>query len=103
MYSSAVCSASRNPADARTNQSYHRAGMPRFVALLRAISNVPMQPFRAQMEALRFASVETFGMSGNILFDTPRTDAASLERRLRRTTVPVMSRPMMNGWGSSMG
>jgi uncharacterized protein (DUF1697 family) len=52
----------------------------RFVALLRAISNVSMKPFREKMEDLGFTDVESYGMSGNLLFNTKRMDVSTLER-----------------------
>lgn len=52
------------------------------VALLRAISNVGMQPFREGMEALGFTAVESYGMSGNLLFNADSTDIATLERHI---------------------
>lgn len=65
----------------------------RYVALLRAISNVPMQPFREAMHALGFDDVESYGMSGNLLFTVRETDAASLERRIAaRLGTPAMVR-----------
>ncbi len=51
----------------------------RYVALLRAISNVSMKPFRKRMEELGFTDVESYGMSGNLLFNAKRADIASLE------------------------
>jgi uncharacterized protein (DUF1697 family) len=43
--------------------------VPDYLVLLRAISNVPMEPFRKAMaEELGFDHVESHGMSGNILF-----------------------------------
>src|SRR5688572_28061046 len=42
--------------------------MGRYVALLRAISNVGMAPFREGMEALGYTEVASFGMSGNLIF-----------------------------------
>lgn len=54
----------------------------RYVALLRAISNVSMVPFRAAIEALGFTEVESFGMSGNLIFSTAKTPAADLELRI---------------------
>jgi uncharacterized protein (DUF1697 family) len=52
------------------------------VALLRAITNLPMQPFRDAMEEMGFTDVESYGMSGNLLFDAPTSDARALERRI---------------------
>ena len=54
----------------------------RYVALLRAISNVSMKPFREKMEELGFTDVESYGMSGNLLFNTKGKDLKRLERRL---------------------
>lgn len=52
----------------------------RYVALLRAISNVSMQPFRAALEELGFTDVESYGMSGNFLFNATPSDTGLLER-----------------------
>lgn len=54
----------------------------RFLALLRAISNVPMKPFRDAMREMGFTSVESYGMSGNLLFDAATNDTSTLERRI---------------------
>jgi Protein of unknown function (DUF1697) len=56
----------------------------RYVALLRAITNVPMKPFRDAMEDMGFTDVESYATSGNLLFDAPTTDARSLERRIAK-------------------
>ena len=56
----------------------------RFVALLRAITNVPMKPFRDAMHEMGFADVQSYGMSGNLLFEASTTDAGALERRIAR-------------------
>jgi uncharacterized protein (DUF1697 family) len=54
-----------------------------YVALLRAISNVSMAPFREAMEReLGYTDVETYGMSGNILFTAPATPISTLEKRI---------------------
>ena len=46
------------------------AGRPRcYLVLLRAITNVPMKPFRDAMQDMGFTDVESYGMSGNLLFD----------------------------------
>jgi Protein of unknown function (DUF1697) len=58
--------------------------MPRYAALLRAISNVGMASFRKAMEELGFAEVESYGMSGNLLFTAHRSDPASLERHIAK-------------------
>lgn len=66
----------------------------RYVAFLRAINVggrfVKMDVLRAQFTALRFADVETFIASGNVLFSAPASvDRAaledSIERRLAKT------------------
>lgn len=54
----------------------------RYVALLRAITNVSMKSFREKMEELGFTDVESYGMSGNLLFNTKEKDKKSLEQRL---------------------
>jgi uncharacterized protein (DUF1697 family) len=54
----------------------------RYVALLRAISNVGMQPFRQAIEELGFTAVESYGTSGNLLFSADRSDTRALERRI---------------------
>jgi uncharacterized protein (DUF1697 family) len=54
----------------------------RYVALLRAISNVSMTSFRKQMEELGFTDVESYGMSGNLLFNAKAKDKKSLEQRI---------------------
>jgi uncharacterized protein (DUF1697 family) len=54
----------------------------RYVALLRAISNVSMAPFRAAIEELGHADVESFGMSGNLIFSADGAGIAALERRI---------------------
>jgi uncharacterized protein (DUF1697 family) len=53
-----------------------------YVALLRAIRNVPMQPFREAMAELGFSDVESFGMSGNLLFNAGGGAATAFERRI---------------------
>ena len=57
--------------------------MAHYVALLRAISNVSMAPFREAIEReLGYSDVETYGMSGNILFTAPQTPISTLEKRI---------------------
>jgi len=53
-----------------------------YVALLRAISHVEMKPFREAMEKLGFTDVESYGMSGNIIFNAKRSSLESLEGRI---------------------
>jgi len=59
-----------------------RASSHRFLALLRAISHVPMKPFRDAMEEMGFTSVESYGMSGNLMFDAATNDTSTLERQI---------------------
>jgi len=70
------------------------ATRPRYVALLRAISNVGMQSFRRALEELGFADVESYGMSGNLLFNAKESDKTLLERRIatRFRTVVIVRR-----------
>jgi len=60
----------------------------RYIAFLRAINvgghNVKMDHLRALFEELGFSNVETFIASGNVLFDSPSTDAAALEERIEQ-------------------
>jgi hypothetical protein len=56
----------------------------RYLALLRAITNLPMKPFRDAMQEMGFSDVESYGISGNLLFDAATTDVGSLERRIAR-------------------
>lgn len=58
----------------------------RHVAFLRAVNvggrTVKMDHLREIFAALRFANVETFIASGNVLFDTSAADLGALERRI---------------------
>lgn len=54
------------------------------MALLRAVTNTPMKPFRDAMESMGFTDVESYATSGNLLFDAPTTDVRSLERGIAR-------------------
>jgi uncharacterized protein (DUF1697 family) len=54
----------------------------RSVALLRAITNMPMKPFRDAMQEMGFTGVESYGMSGNLLFDATGRDTKTLERKI---------------------
>jgi uncharacterized protein (DUF1697 family) len=51
-----------------------------YVALLRAISNLSMEPFRRALEGFGFTDVHSYGMSGNLMFNTERADIAGVER-----------------------
>jgi uncharacterized protein (DUF1697 family) len=63
------------------------------VAFLRAISNVGMKPFRDAMEELGFTDVESYGMSGNLLFNARGSDKAAMEERIaRRLGTPAFVR-----------
>jgi uncharacterized protein (DUF1697 family) len=65
----------------------------RYVALLRAISNVRMGPFRDALRELGFIDVESYGTSGNLMFTTDHLDTAVLERRIgARLDVTVLVR-----------
>jgi uncharacterized protein (DUF1697 family) len=67
-----------------------RAAQPdaltRYVAFLRAINVgghvVKMDALRRHFESLRLKSVETFIASGNVIFEAPAHDAASLEEEI---------------------
>jgi uncharacterized protein (DUF1697 family) len=68
----------------------------RYVALLRAIANVSMAPFRQAMEEMGFSDVESLGMSGNLLFETGEADVAAMEAQIGgrfRTTAVLRSGP----------
>jgi uncharacterized protein (DUF1697 family) len=58
----------------------------RYVAFLRAINVgghiVKMDALRKLFEGLRFANVETFIASGNVIFDSGATDVSKLERQI---------------------
>ena len=58
----------------------------RYVAFLRAINVgghiVKMDHLRKLFEALRFANVETFIASGNVIFDCGAADGSKLERQI---------------------
>src|SRR5215467_4373855 len=62
--------------------------MPKFVAFLRAINVgghiVKMDHLRSLFEELRFANVETFIASGNVIFDTKTSNVKSLERKIEK-------------------
>lgn len=48
--------------------------------MLRAIANVPMEPLRSALEELGFDRVESYGMSGNLIFDAGDAGRPLLER-----------------------
>jgi uncharacterized protein (DUF1697 family) len=60
--------------------------MQRYVAFMRALNvgghTVKMDHLRSLFEALGFTGVESFIASGNIVFQSPPTDAAGLEERI---------------------
>jgi Protein of unknown function (DUF1697) len=58
-------------------QLCHAPRVPRYAALLRAISNVEMAPLRRRLESLGFTDVESYGTSGNFLFTTERSPRAA--------------------------
>ena len=59
--------------------------MPRYAAFLRAVNVgghiVRMEELRRVLTAAGFSDVETFIASGNVIFSSPVTDTAALERR----------------------
>lgn len=60
--------------------------MQKCIAFLRAINvgghTVKMERLRALFEELGLAKVETFIASGNVIFESPLEDAASLEKQI---------------------
>ena len=64
------------------------SALSRYIALLRAINVgghvVKMEDLRRHFADLGVANVATFIASGNVIFDTPETDPAALERRIER-------------------
>jgi uncharacterized protein (DUF1697 family) len=61
--------------------------MPTHVALLRGINvgknnRIAMADLRAALEDLGYEGVSTYIQSGNVLFSTPRTDAAAIAREI---------------------
>ena len=60
--------------------------MSRFIAFLRAINvgghTVKMDALRQIFESFGFSNVETFIASGNVIFETAETDAATLELQI---------------------
>jgi uncharacterized protein (DUF1697 family) len=60
--------------------------MTRYVAFLRAINvgghTVKMDRLRALFEEMRFANVETFIASGNVLFDSSSKSTTAMEARI---------------------
>lgn len=62
--------------------------MPRYLAFLRAINvgghTVKMEVLRQLFEALDFSEVETFIASGNVVFETTKKNARSLEKTIEQ-------------------
>ena len=61
--------------------------MPRYFAFLRAINagqgrSLTMESLRRAFAPLGFENVATFIGSGNVIFDTPATDTAALEKQI---------------------
>ncbi|MBI5651668.1 MAG: DUF1697 domain-containing protein [Chloroflexi bacterium] len=60
--------------------------MSRWIAFLRAINvgghTVKMDHLHALFESLGFANVETFIASGNVIFESPTKNAATLEKKI---------------------
>ncbi len=68
----------------------------RYVAFLRAITNVEMRPLREGLESLGFSDVESYGSSGNLLFTADASGVVSLERCIAArlgTVTMVRTRP----------
>lgn len=53
-----------------------------FVAFLRGISNVPMQPFRNALLGIGLIDVTSFGGTGNLVFSGGGADCSALEQRI---------------------
>ena len=69
--------------------------MPRYFAFLRAINvgrgrTVKMDILRRVFEELGFSRVETIIASGNVVFETNRASAASLEKKIERGLVKAV-------------
>jgi uncharacterized protein (DUF1697 family) len=62
--------------------------MQRYVAFMRALNvggqTVKMDHLRSLFEALGLGGVESFIASGNVIFESPSTDAGELEERVER-------------------
>ncbi|HJZ49029.1 MAG TPA: DUF1697 domain-containing protein [Roseiflexaceae bacterium] len=62
--------------------------MTLYIAFLRAINvgghTVRMEQLRRLFEALEYTNVETFIASGNVIFESPGTDARALEQQIER-------------------
>jgi uncharacterized protein (DUF1697 family) len=72
--------------------------MPRYVAFLRAINvggrTVRMEALRRAFEGWGAGGVETFIASGNIVFETTRRNAASLEPAIEAHLLDVLGFPV---------
>jgi uncharacterized protein (DUF1697 family) len=53
-----------------------------YVAFLRGISNVPMEPYRAALVDIGLTDVRSFGGTGNMLFRAGDSDRAALEESI---------------------
>ncbi len=60
--------------------------MMRYIAFLRAINvggrNVKMEVLRGLFEGIGFSQVATYIASGNVVFETPRTDISAVEAEI---------------------
>jgi uncharacterized protein (DUF1697 family) len=64
----------------KLNQSGEGTAMKhQYIVLLRGITNVSMQPFRQAMEELGFTDIESYGASGNLLFNAAGSDPSTYE------------------------
>jgi uncharacterized protein (DUF1697 family) len=68
--------------------------MPRYVAFLRGVSpmNAKMPELKRAFEEAGFTNVRTVLSSGNVVFDAPRTSAASLQRKAEKGMEKALGR-----------
>ncbi len=63
--------------------------MPRYIALLRAVNVtghqvIKMEDLRNMFSAMKLKNVSTYIQSGNVIFDSPETDEAKLQKNIHR-------------------
>lgn len=72
--------------------------MSTYIAFLRAINvgghNVKMETLRALFEELGFAHVATYIASGNVIFESPATDAQALTRTIEQHLQAALGYPV---------
>lgn len=68
--------------------------MPRFTAFLRGVSpmNAKMPELKAAFESAGFANVRTVLASGNVVFDSERTDEREIERLAEEAMMRALGR-----------